>query len=532
VSRDGAHSDRADRSRRAHPNAFRCGRRIVELHRTARAGTLGLAGVVLAGAALRFYPIWFGLGYAQARPDETTTLGTAVAILSGDPNPHFFHWPSLTFYLFAGLFAAARTLKRSLDYPDYVLIARGAVAAAGTLTIVLLARLARTVADRSTAIVAAAFLAVAVLHVRESHFAMTDVLMTLWATACLCALITQRGGWRGMALAGVAGGLATSTKYSAAPLMLSGLLMPGVAWRDRAVFAAAFCAAFVAASPYTLLDFGTFHADLSFEGAHLAAGHVGEDLGRGWSYHLTRSLPYGLGLPLFAAGAAGVPVLVRRHRRAAIPALAFAVPFYLAIGSGRTVFFRYILPLVPLLCLTAALTVRAIAASTPRLRTRPHLMTAVLAAATALVPLVNSVRLDRLLARTDSRVLAAEWLMPRLRPEHTLHDAGGDYTKLDLGRARFHEWRYDAGTRSFGAGDAVPDWIVLYDSPLSEYAAVPAALRDLVRDRYRLAYEVRATRGGDAAVYDRQDAFFLPIAGFGGIERPGPDVRIYAQRPR
>jgi len=487
---------------------------------------LALAGVVLTGAALRFYPIWFGLGYAQARPDETTTLGTAVAILSGDPNPHFFHWPSLTFYLFAGLFAAVPTL----DHGHYVLIARGAVACAGTLTIVLLARMTRTIANRSTAIVAAAFLSVAVLHVRESHFAMTDVLMTMWATACLLVLIEGRG-WTAMAIAGIAGGLATSTKYSAAPLMLSGLVVPGARWQDRAVFAGAFACAFVAASPYVLVDFATFRADVSFEGAHLAAGHVGEDLGRGWTYHLTRSLPYGLGLPVYLAGLAGIPILVRRHARAAVPLLAFAVPFYIAIGSGRTVFFRYILPVVPLFCVSAGLAVRALVDSTALpLRVRPRAAMAALTALLAFVPLVTSARMDRLLARTDSRVLAAEWLIPRLRPEHTLHDAGGDYTRLALGPARFHEWRYDPASRSFGAGAALPDWIVLPDSPLREYATVPESLRDLVRERYALAYEVRAASEVTAGVFDRHDAFFLPIAGFGGVERPGPNVQIYFQR--
>ena len=495
-------------------------------------GRLVLSGVVLLGATLRFSSIWFGLPYPHARPDETTTLGTAVAILSsGDPNPHFFHWPSLTFYLFAGLFAAARTAKRALEFADYALIARAAVAAAGTLTIALVARLGRAAADRHTAVVAAAFLSVAVLHVRDSHFAMTDVLMTMWATACLVALIepAPRPAWRAMVLAGVAGGLATSTKYSAAPLMLSGLVVPAVRWQDRAMFAGAFCAAFAAASPYVLLDFAAFRADFSFEGAHLAAGHVGEDLGRGWIYHLTRSLPYGLGLPIFAAGLIGLPVLIRDHRRAAIPLLAFVLPFYIAIGSGHTVFFRYVIPIVPLLCLTAALAVRAIVDRTP-LRARPGAAMAILALLIASPSLVSSITLDRLLAKTDSRVVAAEWLAPRLQPEHTLHDAGGEYVRLDLAKARFHDWRYDAAARTFGAGDATPDWVVLYDSPLRDYASVPESLRDLVRARYTLAHEVRAAANSPAAVFDRQDAFFLPISGFDGVERPGPNVQIYRRR--
>ena len=64
------------------------------------------------------------------------------------------------------------------------LIPRGFVAVAGTATILVLARLARDAAGRATALVAALFLAVAILHVRDSHFATVDVLTTLLATGC------------------------------------------------------------------------------------------------------------------------------------------------------------------------------------------------------------------------------------------------------------------------------------------------------------------------------------------------------------
>ena len=63
------------------------------------------------GAALRFFPIWFGLTYQYSRPDETEAVGHALGMLGGDLNPHFFHWPSLTFYLFAAAFA--RRLRQS-----------------------------------------------------------------------------------------------------------------------------------------------------------------------------------------------------------------------------------------------------------------------------------------------------------------------------------------------------------------------------------------------------------------------------------
>src|SRR6188474_1466712 len=70
-----------------------------------------LTWILVLAALLRLVPIWFGLPYGKARPDEETALGHAVAILGGNPNPQFFHWPSLTLYLFAGLFQAASSLR-------------------------------------------------------------------------------------------------------------------------------------------------------------------------------------------------------------------------------------------------------------------------------------------------------------------------------------------------------------------------------------------------------------------------------------
>ena len=153
-----------------------------------------LGAIVLLGAVLRFVPIWFGLPFDEARPDEGTAIGHAVGILDGDLNPHFFHWPSLTFYLFAGCFSIASrvhrllTLNPVLSVNEQYLIGRAVVASAGTLTILVLFFLTRRIADDITALAASFFLAIATLHVRDSHFAMTDVLMTL-VTASLALLL-------------------------------------------------------------------------------------------------------------------------------------------------------------------------------------------------------------------------------------------------------------------------------------------------------------------------------------------------------
>ena len=500
--------------------------------------------ILLTGAALRFYPFWFGLPHLEARPDESVAAGIALGVLRGDPNPHFFHWPSLTFYLFAGAFWIARTLRglwteAPFAAGDYFIIGRLVVAAAGTATLAVLYCIGRRVAGAATGALAAALLAVAILHVRESHFAMTDVLMTFLATASLAVLL--RGYDRALAgehaladfaWAGLLAGLAASTKYNAAAIggamiavqVLLLVKRPRPATLSASIlYGLLFVAGFLLASPYAVLDFPKFREDILFDVTHLSGGH-GVDLGRGWTYHLRRSLPFGLGPLTFAAALGGTIVLARRHPRQALIFAAFALPFYLSIGSGYTVFFRYILPLVPLACLAAAVGVLALAARLPSPATRGVLLAAVIGAG-----LANSLWFDVLLARTDSRVLAARWLAPQLQREHTLHDAGGNYSALDLARIPFHEWKFDAEASSFGHPEGkTPDWLVLYESPLYPYTRMPWQLRTLASTRYTLVHSVVATTGrrGDT-VYDLQDAFFMPVWGFWTVQRPGPTVLIY-----
>ena len=37
-------------------------------------------------------------------------------------------------------------------------------------------------------------------------------------------------------------------------------------------------------------------------------------------------------------------------------------------------------------------------------------------------------------------------------------------------------------------------------------------------------------RGGERAIFEQNDAYYIPISGFSGVERPGPHVRIYRVR--
>ena len=528
--------------------------------------------ILLIALALRIFPVWFGLPYLQARPDEAVAISRASGILAGDFNPHFFHWPSLTFYVFAaalGTISAIRSLAGidpSLPVFVALITARMVVAIAGTLTVIPLFRLGRRMAGQTAGLLAAAFLAVVPLHVRDSHFAMTDVLMTLLLAMCLAALVAAYDMARGVtpgqadrqfAVAGLLGGLATSTKYNAglavmsmaaAQILLLTLAGPR-SWASRrwrslvptAIFASAFAVGFVAATPYAVLDFPAFAVDFTYDLTHLSGGHA-MPLGRGWYAHATRSLPYGCGVLLLVVALAGLVIGARRHPQHTFIVAAFGVAYYAVIGSGYTVFFRYVMPLVPIVCLFAAVATKAAidllpspdrgAADISRRSVTRTLVAAALVLFVGGPPAFTSARIDLVLARTDTRVIAAEWLGPQLRPEHTLHDAGGDYTRLDLRDRRYHEWRFDPQTRSFGHPEGLtPDWIVIPDSPVRHYVWVDPRLRRLVADRYDLVYTVNGTTNLPArGMYDQQDAFFVPFSGFGEVERPGPTIEIYRRR--
>ena len=481
--------------------------------------------VLAVAAALRLYPVWFGLPYLHTRPDEVAAVGYAASILRGDLNPHFFHWPSLTFYVFAALFKIAAFVGalvasgRPLTIAEMILIGRIAVAVAGTATVAVLFRMTRRIAGDGPALLAAAFLTVAILHVRESHFAMSDTLMTLLVTASLAALVgavleaAETPGdadvaLRGFAIAGLFGGLAVATKYSAAAILCAmaaaQLLLLGRkgrprwavrTWMPLVVFVAVCAAAFVAGTPYSVLDAATFVADLRYDATHLAGGH-GVTQSRGWSAHLVRSLPYGAGMPVALAALAGIVPLVRRRPDAALVLGSFAVALYAVLGSGYTVFFRYVLPLMPIACLLAAAGTWS-AAAWLAIRTGMSRTTAaaLLGFLIGVPALANSMWFDVLLARTDSRVLAARWLAPRLDAGDTVYDSGGQYTTLDLGNTAHHPWRFDEPSGGFGDPlGRTPDWLVLQSSPVSLYASTPAAVRRLAAERY----ESRLRRAGDA----------------------------------
>jgi len=149
---------------------------------------------------------------------------------------------------------------------------------------------------------------------------------------------------------------------------------------------------------------------------------------------------------------------------------------------------------------------------------------------------IRACQFDRLLSRTDSRVLAADWVMANAKAHASIYITGSHYGWPDIGRkGRGPEYVFveftDEGFRT-ASGTAIerPDWIVLQESPLIAYSSVPDAVRNLLPS-YGLVQTFRAVDMRAPHVYDQQDAFFVPLAGFAGVGRPGPNLSIYRRMP-
>ena len=63
-------------------------------------------------------------------------------------------------------------------------------------------------------------------------------------------------------------------------------------------------------------------------------------------------------------------------------------------------------------------------------------------------------------------------------------------------------------------------------SPRDDLGEVDAILKA----DYQLAYEQHVVTPDPSNVYDLQDEFYLPLTGFRGIVRPGPNLDVYERK--
>jgi hypothetical protein len=215
---------------------------------------LPLIGICVVAIVIRVIGLQYGLP-AVYNPDEVAIMTRALSFGAGTLNPRNFLYPTFYFYvlfIWVGIYVGFVWLTRRVasldalrrlyltDPTGLYTAGRTLGVAAGTATVFLVYRLASRLADARTALAAAVFLAVAPLHVRDSHYVKHDVPATL---AIVVAYLAMTRVWpcpraegprqRVSVMAGAACGVAFSTHYYCVFLVIPLLLVILNGWKSH-----------------------------------------------------------------------------------------------------------------------------------------------------------------------------------------------------------------------------------------------------------------------------------------------------------
>lgn len=283
-----------------------------------------------------------------------------------------------------------------IEFDHLTIVGRLLTALLDVGTVALLFLLGQRLFSPAVGLLAAAFLAVNVMHIQLAHFWTVDPYVTFFAAAALYSMALALDRPRFLWLAAVFIGLAVGSKFAGIFLLFPLALF---CWLDRkhsrsqqarrfllAVLAA--IAAFAITNPFALLDFtcqvispelrwgvlrlpainwGNCFVDNLSRQSRMVSGQSDVGFVRQYAgttpflYYLEMQFKWGMGPLLAAAALVGFLWLLWRSwggRRQAQPgwwlALAWIVPFFLSTGGLYVKFMRYMQPVVPFFMLAAA----------------------------------------------------------------------------------------------------------------------------------------------------------------------------------
>lgn len=316
----------------------------------------------------------------------------------------------------------------------FYLLARLTSALAGTLQIVVVYWIGKRVADQRTGLLAAVFMAVAVMSSQYAHYAKTDILAALFVSLALLGalrILKTPTPWAYL-WCGLAIGFALSTKYNAAPALLF-LLVAHFFVRKQSIHAhgpfafqpvdarlllgvGAILFGFLIATPYALLHPLDFVRELrqvmileQITGQKILLGHE-QKAGIGF-LALIMVKEYGWIL-LFLIVVATFALLAKRQPPFVL-IFVFLFVYLLMLAVSRLLNYQYITMVTPLCSVIAARGLTAIPWFKPRIQT-------LLAIVIVVWQLARIVPYDVTLLGTDTRVQGGKWIEQNITTTATL----------------------------------------------------------------------------------------------------------------
>ncbi len=404
---------------------------------------LAAAACVLAAGILRFS----GLGWDAGQVYHSDEANIVQAVMRVDVprqmDPDLFVYNAVPIYLDAEI---AQLVARVTGDPTWkttrgriALIAREVSATASTTAVALLFLLGTRLLSPWGGVLAAAFGAFCPGLVQAAHYGVTESLLVLFflALALLVAVAPSDEPWtRGRVMLGsVVAGLAVGTKTSA----VSFLLVPAVAWllairerraphpvRAAVLFLGGTALTFFLVSPFTLLHFDRLRDQIVKERSVLngtqMVWYTAPFLGTVRYAYEAKSLMWLAGPFLAVLGLVGIALWLARsvrdpRERNGLPLLLFSVAYLAYVGTWFAKFIRYLVPLLPVLCLAAAwLLVLLYRAYGPRGRAA----SVALSAFGVLASGVFSAAMLSIYLRPHTRLAASDWIYANVAPGSTI----------------------------------------------------------------------------------------------------------------
>ena len=266
-----------------------------------------IAFILLIALSLRIWGLNYDLPYIY-HPDEPLSLSIIQPIfITSDPNPHFFEYPSVFYYLNAlayipyylagkllGIFTSRTDILPPMtlimgvskaQLPSTIIMGRMITVIFGIGCVALTYAIGKQLTGKtSIGLIAALMLAVAYPNVSLSRFISPDTFVVFFATASFLAsvMIYQQGKTKYYLIAGICVGLTASTKYNGGlivlPMILAHFLRYGkLALKQRNIYLALLLCGvgFLIGTPFAVLDFPTFWAGMKFQAFHYSTGHPG-----------------------------------------------------------------------------------------------------------------------------------------------------------------------------------------------------------------------------------------------------------------
>jgi len=338
----------------------------------------------------------------------------------------------------AGLLRGLSALggRAAPEMADYYWWGRVLTAGLGTATVALAWACARAAGARAWSLLAAALVAVSVLHLGQSMLITTDMPATLWVSACLLACLRVARGHdavRDYLLGGAMAGLAAGSKYNGGLVALAlvavhlsrGFSLTALFDRRLLAGGAAAMAAFLVSTPYALVEPGELWRFLVLQ-SDAYSHHPGAETGAVTSYAAYwATLLRKFGGPQLLLAGIGAVALCTRARSTAVVLGGFPLLYFAFMGAYPVHFERNAVVLLPALGALAAVG----AATAWQASAKPGgARSAMLLRALLVLVLVagasqqasRSAAHLRLARLPDTRLLAMDWMQQNLPRRSTV----------------------------------------------------------------------------------------------------------------